>query len=137
MWRSCSNGSTASAPTPISPHCAGIFRRSAGTVLQIGHARLTGASLNGRLLSPEVATRISFGFLVSSRKQGAGNDVYLCDRWEHPTGSLFGKARALGSSTPQGSHWRVYAAARPPGLPDAVFRPACAARNAGPRTVRE
>ncbi len=44
--------------TPISPHCVGIFRRSAGTVLQTGRASLTGAFLNGRLLSPEVATRI-------------------------------------------------------------------------------
>ncbi len=56
MRRSCSNGSTASATTPISSHCVGIFRRSAGTVLQTGRARLTGAFLNG--LSPEVATRI-------------------------------------------------------------------------------
>jgi uncharacterized protein YbjT (DUF2867 family) len=34
------------------------FSRSAGTVLQTGRASLTGAFLNGRLLSPEVATRI-------------------------------------------------------------------------------
>jgi NAD(P)H-dependent FMN reductase len=52
---------------------------------------LTGAFLNGCLLSPEVATRISLGLLVSYRKQGAGNDCYFCDRREHPTGSLFGK----------------------------------------------
>ena len=58
MRRSCSNGSTASATTPISPHCVGIFRRSAGTVLQTGRASLTGAFLNGCLLSPEVATRV-------------------------------------------------------------------------------
>jgi hypothetical protein len=53
MWRSCSNGSTASAPTPISPHCVRVFRRSTGAVLLTGRASLTGAFLNGRLLSPE------------------------------------------------------------------------------------
>src|SRR5262249_14361826 len=42
---------------PISPYCAGIFWRSAGTVLQNGRANLTGAFLSRRLLSPEVATR--------------------------------------------------------------------------------
>jgi len=55
MQRSCSNGSTASATTPISLRCVGIFPRSAGTVLQTGRASLTGAFLNGRLLSPEFA----------------------------------------------------------------------------------
>jgi uncharacterized protein YbjT (DUF2867 family) len=57
-WRSCSNGSIASAPTPISPRCVGTFRRSAGTGLQTGPASLIGAFLNGRLLSPEIATPI-------------------------------------------------------------------------------
>jgi hypothetical protein len=33
----------------------GIFRRSAGTVLQTGRAVLTGAFLNGHLLSPDIA----------------------------------------------------------------------------------
>ena len=50
MWRSCSNGSTASATTSISPPCAGIFRRSAGTVLPTGRASLTGVFSIRRLV---------------------------------------------------------------------------------------
>jgi hypothetical protein len=34
--RSCSNGSTPSTTTPISPHCTGISRRSDGTVCGLG-----------------------------------------------------------------------------------------------------
>ena len=57
MQRSCSNGSTASATMPTSPHCGGIFRRSAGTVSRTGRASSTGAFSNGRLPPPEFPAR--------------------------------------------------------------------------------
>src|SRR5258708_13230807 len=71
------------------------------------------------------------------RHQGAKDDRYFRDRWEHPARALLGKASAVDSSAPQQPRWHRDAPVGSKGISIPFLRPAWASRHSGPSPLSQ